>query len=171
MTSNNNLQFLRHGLTYGASTGISLLVLMGVLYMFGQKELIVTGLGHYLILSYGIHTCQQKWKKSNIDATYGKLLLIGLVCGASASIFVDLYAACYAKMLNPSYVDDSIAQSMEAIRGMNIYGPNELSEAAGITRKLFVASLAMGTTIAYTVISLILSAIFAFFTNKKIQKQ
>jgi len=171
MTSNEKQPFLNMGLTYGAIAGIGLVLLLVLLYCVGDKELVVTGLGHYLVLSYAIHRCQAKWKSQNEDATYGKLFLIGLICGASASVFVDLYAAVYAKVLNPGYVEQSVAQSMEVIRGMKLYGQHELEQAAGITRSLFVCTLAISTTIAYALASAFFSAIFAFFVNKRKKQQ
>lgn len=166
MTSNNNGYLLNRGLTYGAFVGGALVMMMVVLYFLGEKTLITTGLGHYLILSYGIHRCQTSWKLANMDAGFGVLLLIGVICGVAASLFVDLYAAVYVKLIDPGYADAAIEQSVETIRQMNLGGPAEVEQASGMVRKVFTISLAISNTLIYALVSLFFSAIFAFFVNK-----
>lgn len=174
MTGEERGDYLRHALTWGAISGGLLILYFAILYACGDHDLQIGGIVPYCILSYTIYYCQLGWKKRRQDIGYGGLLLIGLVCGFAASLFVDLYTGVYIKMLNPSYMDgsmqESINQSIELYRSNKIFSESELEQAQSLMQRMMTPMLMISSTIWYTIISLMLSAFSAFLINmKKIQ--
>lgn len=162
-TTDEKRDYWTTALTSGAVSGIILAAYMAILYASGDTALPILGLVQYLILSFGINHSQTAWKKRKEDASYGSLLLIGLVCGISASLFVDLYSMIYMKVLNPSFADETM-EMMDTMQ-LSAYGYSREQ-----LRSMIVPSMPISITIIYSIITLLLSAFSALLTNMKKRK-
>ncbi len=159
-TTDDRHEFWTLALKGGAASGVVLVMYLTIMNMTGDKTLPILGIVPYLIISYGIHYCQSTLRRRHESSTYGRLLLIGLVCGVAASLLVDLYSLIYIKILNPGYVD----QMMEVMGAMEMgsYGYSEQQ-----MRSMIAPSMPISITLMYSVISLLLSAFSAFLINMK----
>ncbi len=159
-TTDERHEFWTLALKGGAASGVILIIYLTIMHMTGDNTLPILGIVPYLILSYGIHYCQSTLRRRREDSTYGRLLLIGLICGVAASLLVDLYSLIYIKVLNPGYVD----QMMEVMGAMRLseYGYSEQQ-----MRSMIGPSMPISITLMYTVVTLLLSAFSALLINMK----
>ena len=173
MTAENRT-YITHGLRWGASCGISLIIFM-VLSNYaaaGNSGLQTTGIIQYIILSFSIYLCQRSFitRKLSDNPNFTIFFLIGLICGVSSSLFVDLYMSVYIKIINPESVEQTIEESQKILKESKLYSEASLNQAQEITKKIFSVSVIIINTIIYAVLSAIFSAFSAFmlnFNNKK----
>jgi len=170
-------QFISYCLTWGAFCGVMLVV-----YMFftnyvitGGEGLQTAGIMQYMILSLGVYFCQKnlavRFLRNGLEFNFSILFWAGLICGASASLFTDLYSAIYVKIINPDFMSQSVEQAQKILAEKGSYSKDNIDMAASVSEKIFLPLLMVFNTVFYSVLSAIFSAFGAFLLNLQNKKK
>ena len=163
MISENSHQYWSKSLYWGLEIGADIVLYCVVAQWLWDRPFDVTGFAPYLIISVCICLCHREFVRIDPKIAFSELLLAGLCAGASGSLIVDLYAAIYVKVYDPSYMEQMVRQSAELAQQLGYQG-DDMQEAA---RSVFVPVLMASTTVVYIIVSLIMSALGAFLVNMR----
>jgi hypothetical protein len=161
MISEDSRLYWSKSLYWGLEIGLDIVLFCIMGQWLWDRPFDVTGFMPYLIISVCVYLCHRDFVSISPKIPYSELLLAGVCAGASGSLIVDLYAAIYVKVYDPSYMEQMVQQSA-ALAGQFGYKDGDMVENM---RQIFAPVLMITTTIVYTIVSLIMSAFGAFLVN------
>jgi len=161
MISEDSRLYWSKSLYWGLEIGLDIVLFCIMGQWLWDRPFDVTGFMPYLIISVCVYLCHRDFVSISPKIPYSELLLAGVCAGASGSLIVDLYAAIYVKVYDPSYMEQMVQQSA-ALADQFGYKDGDMEENM---RQIFAPVLMITTTIIYTIVSLIMSAFGAFLVN------
>ncbi|MCR5453513.1 MAG: DUF4199 domain-containing protein [Bacteroidales bacterium] len=161
MIGENSHLFWSKSLYWGLEIGTDIVVYCILAQWWWDRPFEISGFVPYLIISVCIYLCHREFVKLSPTIPFSELLLAGVCAGASGSLIVDLYAAIYVKMYDPTIMDQVVQQSVMLADQWG-YKEDNIGESM---QKVFVPVLMFTTTLIYTIVSLIMSAFGAFLVN------
>lgn len=170
METNKKTLFL-NSLTFGALTGIALILLSTLIYLLGMDNKSPLQYLTYVIFIVGIAWGTKYYKDVNLRGfiSYGTSFLsgfyIGIIAGAIASVFTFILV----KWVDPIIINKILEQAEEKlIEKYPDWPQQQLDSAMAMTKKfttpVWMASLSF---LSNTIVSVILSLIIAIFMKKK----
>lgn len=160
----NKPTMFQHTMTWGAITGITLIVYSLILYLAGQTFNKYLGWISYILLLAGIimGTLLYRNKVLNGFISYGNAFLTGLLIVIFAAIISSFFSFILMRFIDPTLIEQLVSTTEEKLlnQGLN---DEQIEMAIERMRKMMVSPFSvilglLGTIIVGTILSLITSA-------------
>jgi len=161
--------FWKNSMNFGAIAGISVIIILVLLYFFNIQEDFFVSLIIYAILIAIIITGTKylKNKVQNGNITYSRALGSGTLISLFASIIIAFYMFVFLK-----FIDTEAMEKIFSLMEYKMYGkglPDEQVDMAMEMAKKFTTpvTIALGTIFSYTFWGFLFSLIISAFIRKK----
>jgi len=171
INAKKKVSIARNSLNYGVATGIVMIIVSLLLYVFGlSDQTFVQYLSLAIIIAGIIIGILNYRNKSNGGfISYGQSLGSGVLIGLFAAVLVSVYTIIFFKFIDPDMVNVILKKAEENIRERNQNMTDDQVEIAmSYTRKFMNPYImAVTSTIWLTFMSFIASLIISIFTRKE----
>ena len=171
INAKKKVSIARNSLNYGVATGIVMIIVSLLLYVFGlSDQTFVQYLSLAIIIAGIIIGILNYRNKSNGGfISYGQSLGLGVLIGLFAAVLVSVYTIIFFKFIDPDMVNVILKKAEENIRERNQNMTDDQVEIAmSYTRKFMNPYImAVTSTIWLTFMSFIASLIISIFTRKE----
>lgn len=158
-------------LVAGVLVSVALIIFKLILFLLDVDEESYFQFGYYIVFALGLAWAIYSVRNNKLDgfATYGKAFMIGLYASISIAVIMAVYTYVYMKFIDPSFVDNLLANAEDKMIEAN---PNmseeELNKALDMTKMFMQPGLMSVFSIFGSIITgAILSLIVAIFAKRE----
>jgi len=162
----NKPSMLQHTMTWGAITGIVMIIYSLLLYVFNQFYNQGLGIISYAFLIAGILFGSYAYRDKVLGGTisYGNAFMTGLLITLFAGILSSFFSFILVRFIDPGMVEQAIAQTEEKLMNQGRLSEDQIEMMVEKSRKMISSPITVVIgmfffTLIGTVISLVTAAI------------
>ncbi len=158
-------------LVAGVLVSAALIIFKLVLFLLDVDEESYIQFGYYIVFALGLAWTIYSVRNSKLDgfATYGKAFMIGLYASISIAVIMAVYTYVYMKYIDPSFVDNLLANAEDKMIETNPdMSEEDLTKALEMTRMFMQPGLmALFSIFGSFITGAIFSLIVAIFAKRE----
>ena len=159
---------MKNALNYGLITGIALVIVSLVLWMFGTADDWIESLITYATLTVGIVIGIKTHRDKNRNGliTYGYSLGMGTLISLFASIILAIYLYTFLKYIDPDVIGTLLDIEESKLEDADL-SQKDIEMSMNIVRKIIVPFwMSIISVMVYTFVGFIISLIASIFLKK-----
>ncbi|RLD88510.1 MAG: hypothetical protein DRJ09_08260 [Bacteroidetes bacterium] len=158
-------------LVAGVLVSVALIIFKLVLFLLDVDGESYIQFGYYIVFALGLAWAIYSVRNSKLDgfATYGKAFMIGLYASISIAVIMAVYTYVYMKYIDPSFVDNLLANAEDKMIETNPdMSEEDLNKALEMTKMFMQPGLMSVFSIFGSIITgAIFSLIVAIFAKRE----
>jgi hypothetical protein len=162
----NKPSLLQHTMSWGAITGIVLIIYLLILYVTNQTYNPTLGYLQYAFLCAGILIGSFAYRNKVLGGTisYGNAFIVGLLITIFAGILATFFSFILVRFIDPGLVEQGVAKTEEKLMNAGTLTEDQIDLVIERTRKFIDSPITVLVGIVFygligTVLSLITAAI------------